>query len=327
MKKYLFLIFLFVSKTVLAVDIVDNNKYYLNLNSNLSYFLTAKQQGVFVPYLTGFDSVFEYIGDKNTVGFYNSLELTNRQKKLGFIDGLYSYNYIYNENDYGRIEVGKTKNILSKIHTMSPIFIFNNNIMELAWFLFDDDKYLLNTDIITDHNFLKINYISPKLNGFQFAGFYLPDSKNDKMKNGGGVGIKYFYSSTFDMATTISFAEFNDVNNYGIKTDKLKEYSIGAILYKQGIQFSSGLKLQTDKNEIINRNFDIGVSYEIGGLLIGISNYTLYISKEDFKNLTIISSKYKFNETIDFSTGFGTLYLQPKDKISPMLFLGIGLKF
>ncbi len=327
MKKYLFLFFLFVTKTVLGMDIVNTDNYYFSLNSNLSYFLTAKDQELFIPYLNSFDSVFEYINGNNTVGFYNSVELNNRKKDIKFVKGLYLYNYLYNENDYGRIEIGTTKNILSKIHTISPIFIFNNNITELSWFLFPNGKRMFNTDVMTDDNLFKINYITPKLNGFQFAGFYLPDTKNDKMKNGIGGAVKYFYSSSFDLNTTLSVAKFNQVDNYGIVKDKIYEYAASIVLYRQGLQFSSGLKLISGTKEIISKNFDIGLSYEIAGLLIGFSNYTFYISQTDFDNLTILSSKYKFNNTIDFSIGFGNLYLQPKDKISPVLFLGTSIKF
>ena len=51
--------------------------------------------------------------------------------------------------------------------------------------------------------------------------FYLPDTENNKIKNGGGIAVKYFYSSSFDLNTTFSFAEFNNVNNYGINKDKI----------------------------------------------------------------------------------------------------------
>lgn len=326
MKKYLLVFFLCVSKMGFALDLVNTNKYFLNLNSNLLYIMTAKDK-FSVSGIGNFDSTFEYINNKNTLGIYSAFEFNEySQEQIGFIKEL----YIYNESDYGRIEIGKTKNISSKIQKTSPI-LFNDNISKLTSIILQNPYISFITEIATgdsfDDNVFKINYITPKFFGLQLGAFYVKDFKNEKLNNGAGLGLKHSYSGSFDLTTTISFAEFNDVDNYNIVADKVREYNVAAILYKQGLQFSTGLNFIGSKSEIVKRNYDVGISYEIGLMIFGVANYTSYFTKKYYTNLTMLSSKYKFNDIWDLSVGSGILYSKFDSKYSPLVAVSTGIKF
>ena len=132
------------------------------------------------------------------VGIHNDAEIyfkgkgtTNGGLEIGFMVQLEAEgsgesdhideNYIYVKGDFGKVEIGAENNAPYKQQVAAPkIFgwkTYDNNFK--TWTGLVDGNKISNFDKPLmdgiDSDALKINYYSPKINGFQFAASYTPD--------------------------------------------------------------------------------------------------------------------------------------------------------
>jgi outer membrane protein OmpU len=120
----------------------------------------------------GFQVQLEGEGAADTTG--DTADGTSKSKKVDFIDE----NYIYVKGGFGKIEIGAENNAAYKQQVAAPkIFgwkTYDNNFK--TWSEVSDfDKPLMDG---IDGDALKINYYSPKVNGFQFAYSMTPDASD-----------------------------------------------------------------------------------------------------------------------------------------------------
>jgi outer membrane protein OmpU len=114
------------------------------------------------------------------IGFQVQLEAEGSEEK-DHIDE----NYIYVKGDFGKVEIGAENNAAYKQQVMAPKFLgwktYDNNFK--TWSQVSDfDKPHLDG---VESDALKINYYSPKINGFQFSYSLTPDAS----KTSGDTGL------------------------------------------------------------------------------------------------------------------------------------------
>lgn len=120
------------------------------------------------------------------IGFQVQLEgegsgdVENDDKPVDFIDE----NYIYIKGDFGKVEIGAENNAAYKQQVSAPkIFgwkTYDNNFA--TWSKASSfDKPLMDG---IDSDALKINYYSPKINGFQFSYSLTPDTSDENGDTG-----------------------------------------------------------------------------------------------------------------------------------------------
>ena len=193
----------------------------------------------------GFQVQLEGEGAADTTG--DTEDGSSSKKKVDFIDE----NYIYIKGDFGKIEVGAENNAAYKQQVAAPTPFgwktYDNNFKtwgEISNF----DKPLMDG---IDSDALKINYYSPKVNGFQFAYSMTPDTSD---KNG-DTGL---YEASGDGEATA----------YGIK------YSgeIGGMK----VQASYGVnELDEDPLEDAKEDTAFGLSISSGNFTIGGNTATI----------------------------------------------------
>mgnify|MGYP001277787721 FL=1 len=166
--------------------------------------------------------------DTRDVGIHNDAEIyfkgkgtTNGGLEIGFMVQLEAEgsgesdhideNYVYVKGDFGMVEIGAENNAPYKQQVAAPkIFgwkTYDNNFetwSESSAF----DKPLMDG---IDSDALKINYYTPKINGFQFAASYTPDTSDTS----GDSGL--YSDSGSGTATAFGIAYSGEIGGMGVK--------------------------------------------------------------------------------------------------------------
>ena len=120
----------------------------------------------------GFQVQLEGEGAADTTG--DTADGSSKAKKVDFIDE----NYIYVKGDFGKVEIGAENNAAYKQQVSAPkIFgwkTYDNNFK--TWIKVSGFEKPLMDGI--DGDALKINYYSPKVNGFQISYSMTPDASD-----------------------------------------------------------------------------------------------------------------------------------------------------
>ena len=264
------------------------------------------------------------LDENNSFGAYIELETnpyhTNKTR-------VFEETYIYGEGNYGRFEIGRAKNISRKIHISAPdVGLLDIDGSYSLDYIFTPDNFMFigSTAINTDREANKINYISPKIYGFQIAGSYIPGASDlngdntldyDKFKNGYTLSLKYSYDG---FALSAGMANFFDTNMPNSQADKRKEFSIGAKYYFNGIQLSASYKNIDDENALNQLQqsgyaLNYGIAYEFGPIEASLSHHKSNVEGNilnpinDLLNLSIFSVSYNLFKGVDFATSFGRI--------------------
>ena len=181
-------------------------------------------------------------------------------------------NYIYVKGDFGKVEIGAENNAAYKQQVMAPKF--------LGWKTYDNNfkTWSQVSDFDTPHldgvegDALKINYYSPKINGFQFSYSLTPDASDTS----GDTGL---YE-----ADVIGLGDDNAVG--GIEGDADTSASKGSST-AMGIKWSgevAGMKVKAsygvnelDKVDELNsprEDTAIGLSVSSGIVTVGGTSFT-----------------------------------------------------
>ena len=283
------------------------------------------------------------VDENNVFGAYVELETNPYHDNK---DRVFEETYIYGEGSYGRFELGRAKNISRKIHISAPDvgLLDINGSYGLDYLLSPDNfTYIGSTAITTDKESNKINYISPKFYGLQFAGSYIAGAKDlngdntldyDKFKNGYTLSLKY---SDDNLGISTSVGRFNDTNMPISQTDKRNEYSVGVKYYARGFQISASYKKIEEENIMGDRTQDgyalnYGLAYEFGPLEFSLSHHKSNVMGEianvfdDELNLTLLSTNYNIYKGVDFATSVGRIsYDAQEEKSSTGFISAIGL--
>jgi len=180
-------------------------------------------------------------------------------------------NYIYVKGDFGKVEIGAENNAAYKQQVMAPKFLgwktYDNNFKTWAQ-VSDFDKPHLDG---VESDALKINYYSPKINGFQFSYSLTPDASDTS-------GDTALYE-----ADGIDLGEDNAVGGTGDDADSSTTKGSSTAM---GIKWSgkvAGIKVKAsygvnelDEDELVDPREDtaIGLSVSSGDLTVGGTSFT-----------------------------------------------------
>lgn len=197
------------------------------------------------------------------IGFQVQLEAEGSDES-DYIDE----NYIYVKGDFGKVEIGAENNAAYKQQVMAPKFLgwktYDNNFKTWAE-VSDFDKPHLDG---VESDALKINYYSPKINGFQFSYSLTPD-----VSDSSGDTALYEADVTADLEPEIPD---------GVDETSVSKGSSTAI----GIKWSgevAGMKVKAsygvnelDEDELADPREDtaIGLSVSSGGVTVGGTSFT-----------------------------------------------------
>lgn len=205
--------------------------------------------------------------DTRDIGIHNDAEIifkgkgkTNNGLEIGFEVQLEAEgsgesdhideNFIYVKGDFGKVEIGAENNAAYKQQVMAPKFLgwktYDNNFKTWAE-VSDFDKPHLDG---VESDALKINYYSPKINGFQFS-----------------------YSLTPDASDTSGDTGLYDASGKGSSTAMGVKYS-GKISGMK-VEASYGIN-ELDEDTGVNPREDsaIGLSVSTGGVTVGGTSFT-----------------------------------------------------
>ena len=198
------------------------------------------------------------------IGFQVQLEAEGSGEK-DYIDE----NYIYVKGDFGKVEIGAENNAAYKQQVMAPKFLgwktYDNNFKTWAE-VSDFDKPHLDG---VESDALKINYYSPKINGFQFSYSLTPDVSDTS-------GDTALYEA--DVTADLLPADDPD----GVDETSLSKGSSTAM----GIKWSgevAGMKVKAsygvnelDEDELASPREDtaIGLSVSTGDVTVGGTSFT-----------------------------------------------------
>jgi hypothetical protein len=228
--------------------------------------------------------------------------------------------YAFSEGSYGRIEIGRAKNIARKMHIsapdVGPLFVTDSYYFARGA-LPRGISFLNSTAIRTDRYSGKINAVSAPIAGFQVAGSYIPGA--DELRGGSPDGkafkhawtgnVKYSAGDAF--AITAGGARFLDIDDPGYaRADVREEYSAGMKFYLHGWQLSASGRRVVEKGESGPRSdegysLDYGIAYEMGPLKLSLSDF--YSSAEgdravhgrDEVRLSLLSWRWSLADGVD----------------------------
>jgi hypothetical protein len=189
------------------------------------------------------------------IGFQVQLEAEGADE-----DDYIDENYIYAKGDFGKVEIGAENNAAYKQQVTAPRFLgwktFDNNFKTWAK-VSSFDKPLMD-DI--DGDALKINYYSPKVNGFQISYSITPDARETSGDSG-------FYEDDGDMDDGGAVTTKGSASALGIK------YS--GTIGKMKVKASYGVnELDEDTGVAPREDTAMGLSVTSGKTTIGGTMFT-----------------------------------------------------
>lgn len=340
-----FLLFLgcLVSSSAYSATIYDRDNLTISLDGELAGYTiynSSASGNVNKFDVAGYGSVHvnpEFqINRNNRIGAYIELE-THPDNKENEKDKFYKETYVYSEGNYGRVEIGRAKNISRKIHITTPdVGILNIDDSEGLDYIIapNDFVYINSTAINTDSESNKINYISPSFMGFQIAGSYIPGSNDENgdntlvysdYKRGFTTSVKYSYVDSINFGLTLGYGRFDETNLDISKAKKREEYSVGAKYYVRGFQFTASYKniVESDIVNTVSQGgyaINYGIAYEIGPFAVSLSNHQssvdglISVDGKDRLYLSLLSTKYSLTDGVDFSASAGRIEYNPENE-------------
>ena len=190
-------------------------------------------------------------------------------------------NYIYVKGDFGKVEIGAENNAAYKQQVMAPKFLgwktYDNNFK--TWSQVSDfDKPHLDG---VESDALKINYYSPKINGFQFSYSLTPDASDTSGDTGlydasgkgssTAMGVKYSGKiSGMKVAASYGINELDE--DTGV--DPREDTAIG-LSVSSGDVTVGGTSFTKDANGTETNVLHYGIAYKLSkGHTVGLAMHT-----------------------------------------------------
>ena len=190
-------------------------------------------------------------------------------------------NYIYVKGDFGKVEIGAENNAAYKQQVMAPKFLgwktYDNNFK--TWSQVSDfDKPHLDG---VESDALKINYYSPKINGFQVSYSLTPDASDTSGDTGlydasgkgssTAMGVKYSGKiSGMKVAASYGINELDEDTGVNPREDT----AIGLSVSSGGITVG-GTSFTKDANGTETNVLHYGIAYKLSkGHTVGLAMHT-----------------------------------------------------
>lgn len=190
-------------------------------------------------------------------------------------------NYIYVKGDFGKVEIGAENNAAYKQQVMAPKFLgwktYDNNFK--TWSQVSDfDKPHLDG---VESDALKINYYSPKINGFQVSYSLTPDASDtsgdtglyDASGKGSSTAMGVKYSGKISgMKVTASYGINELDEDTGV--NPREDTAIGLSVSSGGITVG-GTSFTKDANGTETNVLHYGIAYKLSkGHTVGLAMHT-----------------------------------------------------
>ena len=219
-----------------------------------------------------------------TVGFQVQLEASSQGEDDEKGDQIDEH-YIYVKGGFGKVEIGAENSAAYKSQVTAPKFLgwktYDNNFA--TWSKVAKYEKPLHDNYSGDAN--KINYYSPKLNGFQFVYAMTPSTGTGS--GGAGAGSTDLYEEADG---------YDDVTSMGVK------YSGRVAGLKLKVSYTT--EEGTGSDGIDDSEQAIGLSVSSGPWTIGGHTFTAEENNEDVWDITTLGVSYKLNKatTLGFAT-------------------------
>ena len=190
-------------------------------------------------------------------------------------------NYIYVKGDFGKLEIGAENNAAYKQQVMAPKFLgwktYDNNFKTWAQ-VSDFDKPHLDG---VESDALKINYYSPKINGFQFSYSLTPDASDtsgdtalyDDSGKGSSTAIGVKYSGKIGGMKVKASYGINELDeDSGVAP---REDSAFGLSVSSGDVTVGGTSFTKDANGTETNVLHYGIAYKLSkGHTVGLAMHT-----------------------------------------------------
>ena len=190
-------------------------------------------------------------------------------------------NYIYVKGDFGKLEIGAENNAAYKQQVMAPKFLgwktYDNNFKTWAQ-VSDFDKPHLDG---VESDALKINYYSPKINGFQFSYSLTPDASDtsgdtalyDDSGKGSSTAIGVKYSGKIGGMKVKASYGINELDeDAGVAP---REDSAFGLSVSSGDVTVGGTSFTKDANGTETNVLHYGIAYKLSkGHTVGLGMHT-----------------------------------------------------
>jgi len=190
-------------------------------------------------------------------------------------------NYIYVKGDFGKVEIGAENNAAYKQQVMAPKFLvwktYDNNFK--TWGEVSDfDKPHLDG---VESDALKINYYSPKINGFQFSYSLTPDASDTSGDTGlydasgkgssSAMGVKYSGKiSGMKVEASYGINELDEDTGVNPREDSAIGLSVST-----GDVTVGGTSFTKDANGTETNVLHYGIAYKLSkGHTVGLAMHT-----------------------------------------------------
>jgi outer membrane protein OmpU len=190
-------------------------------------------------------------------------------------------NYIYVKGDFGKVEIGAENNAAYKQQVMAPKFLgwktYDNNFK--TWSQVSDfDKPHLDG---VESDALKINYYSPKINGFQFSYSLTPDASDTSGDTGlygasgkgssTALGVKYSGKiSGMKVEASYGINELDEDTGVNPREDTAIGLSVSS-----GDVTVGGTSFTKDANGTETNVLHYGIAYKLSkGHTVGLAMHT-----------------------------------------------------
>ena len=246
-------------------------------------------------------------------------------KPVDFIDE----NYIYVKGDFGKVEIGAENNAAYKQQVSAPkIFgwkTYDNNFATWAK-ASNFDKPLMDG---IDGDALKINYYSPKINGFQFSYSLTPDASDTNGDTGlyddsgsgsaSAMGIKYSGKiGGLKVKASYGVNELDEDAGQETEEDTAMGLSVSSGAVTVGGSMTT-FERDGDETDILH----YGIAYKLSkATQVGVIMHAQEAENGDETNITVIGGSTKLGAGTKLTYSYETV---EDDADGDSTFMGVGL--
>ena len=238
-------------------------------------------------------------------------------------------NYIYVKGDFGKVEIGAENNAAYKQQVMAPKFLgwktYDNNFK--TWGEVSDfDKPHLDG---VESDALKINYYSPKINGFQFSYSLTPDASDTSGDTGlydasgkgssSAMGVKYSGKiSGMKVEASYGINELDEDTGVNPREDSAIGLSVST-----GDVIVGGTSITKDANGTETNVLHYGIAYKRSkGHTVGLAMHTQDKDNGDDVDIMALGGNVKLGAGTKLTYSYETV----EDSVAgDSTFMGVGL--
>jgi len=209
--------------------------------------------------------------------------------------------FLFVQSEAGRLETGWAYNMARKLGVIPPdVGPLNLN----DEYLFLSPRFFRSSQINTDENSIKLNFMSDIAEGLVLAASYGPGKTNISEKNESENyrNFEHLYAAAakYDIGDFSLSGGIVRFDKWGGGSDRY-EYQLGAKYYEKGLQVAAAWRYAPMVGATV---FNVGGAYEFGPIEASLTQFSSRMLK-DWASVSMLSGKYKISETFAISASVG----------------------